>query len=51
MTTQKTTTYIPSKRPTLPASEAKWLEEELKKLERTLRSIEAAIKELQDLHP
>lgn len=51
MTTSKLTTYIPANKPPLKGSEIKWIEEELRKLSLSIQSLEAAIKELQALHP
>jgi hypothetical protein len=50
-TTEKIEPYIPSKLPPIKGSEQKWLEEELRKLEKTLLSLTRAVKELQAYHP
>lgn len=39
--------YKRSPVPALPGSQQKWLEEELKKLERTLQSVSEALRELE----
>jgi hypothetical protein len=38
--------YVRTSAPTLPGSQAQWLDEELKKLERTLSSMAAALAEI-----
>ena len=51
MASAKLEAYVPSPRPSLQGSDLKWLQEELKKLEKTLNSIAVAIRELQSYHP
>jgi hypothetical protein len=39
--------YVPSPKPIFTDSQEKWIEEELRKLERTIAVLKAAIEELQ----